>query len=112
MEKKDLKLYYSIGEVAAQFGLSESTLRSWERQFPRLKPKRGGRGVRQYRKEDIDTIGIIYHQVKEKGLRLANVRKKMKVNPECTDCQYEVIERLRAVRDELLAMQKSLESFR
>ncbi|MDR1004962.1 MAG: MerR family transcriptional regulator [Prevotellaceae bacterium] len=107
-KKKNLKLFYTISEVAAMYGLSESTLRSWERQFPRLNPKRGGRGVRQYRQEDIDTVGIIYHQVKEQGLRLANVRHKMKVNPGCADRRYEVIERLRAVRDELLAMQQSL----
>ncbi len=33
---KDLKLYYSIGEVARMFGVNESTLRFWEKEFPQL----------------------------------------------------------------------------
>lgn len=31
---KDLKLYYSIKEVAEMFGVNESTLRYWETEFP------------------------------------------------------------------------------
>lgn len=37
---KDLKLYYSISEVAKKFGINESTLRFWEKEFPQLTPKR------------------------------------------------------------------------
>ncbi|MBR4561873.1 MAG: MerR family transcriptional regulator, partial [Bacteroidales bacterium] len=37
--EKNLKLYYSIKEVAAMFDLNESTLRYWETEFPYLKPK-------------------------------------------------------------------------
>ena len=50
---KDLKLYYSISEVAQMFDVNESLLRFWEKEFPQLSPKKGSRGVRQYRKEDI-----------------------------------------------------------
>ena len=31
---KNLKLYYSISEVAAKFGVAESLLRYWEKEFP------------------------------------------------------------------------------
>ena len=41
---KNLKLYYSISEVARMFGLNESTLRYWEQEFPYLKPKTKGPG--------------------------------------------------------------------
>ena len=43
---KNLKLYYSIGEVAEMFGVNESLLRFWEREFPQLNPKKAGRGTR------------------------------------------------------------------
>ena len=33
---KNLKLYYSIKEVAEMFELPESTLRYWEQEFPFL----------------------------------------------------------------------------
>ena len=58
---KELKLYYSISEVARMFDVNESLLRFWEKEFPLLRPKKGGRGIRQYRKEDIETVKLIYH---------------------------------------------------
>ncbi len=39
---KNLKLYYSISEVAAMFDVNESLLRFWEKEFPQLNPKKGG----------------------------------------------------------------------
>lgn len=37
---KDLKMYYSIGEVAKMFDVNESLLRYWEKEFPIISPKR------------------------------------------------------------------------
>ena len=52
---KNLKLYYSISEVAQMFGLNESTLRYWEQEFPSLRPKVSGPAkVRQYQEKDIE----------------------------------------------------------
>ena len=48
---KELKLYYSISEVAAEFGVAETLLRFWEKEFPQIAPKKSGRNVRQYTKE-------------------------------------------------------------
>ena len=75
---KNLKLYYSIGEVAEMFGVNESLLRFWEREFPQLNPKKAGRGIRQYRKEDIETLKLIYYLVKERGMTLPGARQRMK----------------------------------
>ena len=36
---KNIKLYYSIKEVASMFDINESTLRYWESEFPQLRPK-------------------------------------------------------------------------
>ena len=36
---KELKLYYSIGEVAKMFDVNESLLRYWEKEFPIISPK-------------------------------------------------------------------------
>ena len=52
----DLKLYYSISEVATLFGVAESLLRFWEKQFPNIHPKKSSNNVRQYTKEDIEEI--------------------------------------------------------
>ena len=80
--ERDLKLYYSISEVAQMFDVNESLLRFWEKEFPQISPKKGSRGVRQYRKEDVETIRLIiikkdnnreqYNRTKiEKGVLLA-----------------------------------------
>ena len=42
---KELKLYYSIGEVADMFGVNQSLLRFWEKEFPQISPKTTGRAV-------------------------------------------------------------------
>lgn len=39
---KELKLYYSIGEVAKMFNVNESLLRFWEKEFPFITPKKQG----------------------------------------------------------------------
>lgn len=106
---KELKLYYSIGEVAEMFDVNPSLLRFWEKEFPQIAPKTGGRGVRQYRKEDVETIGLIYHLVKEKGMTLPGARQKLKDNKEATVRNFEIVNRLKAIKEELLAIKNALE---
>ena len=108
---KNLKLYYSISEVAAMFDVYESLLRFWEKEFPQLNPKKGGRGIRQYRKEDIETVKLIYHLVKERGMTLPGARQRMKDNKEATIRNFEIVDRLRAIREELVGMKLALDEF-
>ena len=108
---KSLKIYYSISEVAAMFGVNESLLRFWEKEFPLLNPKKAGRGVRQYRKEDIEIVKLIYHLVKERGMTLPGARQRMKNNQEGTLRNFELVERLKAIRAELVGMRDALDAF-
>ena len=107
---KELKLYYSIGEVAEMFDPPESLLRYWEKMFPEsITPNKAGRGIRQYRKEDIENIRIIHHLVKEKGMTLAGTRQVLKKNKTGTVQSAEVVNRLRAIREELVKMKRELD---
>lgn len=106
---KELKLYYSISEVARMFDVNESLLRYWEKEFPMIRPKKAGGNIRQYRKEDIENIRLIYHLVKEKGLTLAGAKQRLKQNRETTVKNAEIVERLKKVREELAAMRKELD---
>ena len=108
---KNLKLYYSISEVATMFGVNESMLRFWEMDFPQLNPKKAGRGVRQYRKEDVETVKLIYHLVKERGMTLPGARQRMKDNKENTLRNFEIVDRLKAIREELVGMKLALDAF-
>ena len=108
---KELKLYYSIGEVAQMFGVNESLLRFWEKEFPQLNPKKAGRNIRQYRKEDIETVKLIYHLVKERGMTLPGARQRLKDNKDNTLRNFEIVERLKSIREELVSMRNALDAF-
>lgn len=106
---KELKLYYSISEVAKMFGVNESLLRYWEKEFPMIAPKKAGGNIRQYRKEDIENIRLIYHLVKEKGMTLAGAKQRLKMNKETTMNTAEILDRLKEIKKELLSMRKELD---
>ena len=106
---KDLKMYYSISEVARMFDVNESLLRYWEKEFPIISPKKAGGNIRQYRKEDIENIRLVYHLVKEKGMTLQGAKQRLKVNKEKTAQTVEVVNRLKEIREELVKLRKSLD---
>ena len=107
---KNLKLYYSIKEVAEMFDLNESTLRYWETEFPFLKPKTTGPAkIRQYQEKDIDQIRLIHNLVKERGFKLAAARKILTQNRKGAEKKADVLETLINVRTELQAIKKQLD---
>ena len=106
--EKELKLFYSIGEVAEMFGVNDTLLRFWEKEFPQLNPKKGGRGMRQYTKDDIEKVRIIYNLVKVRGLRIDAARELLKHNQEGVSQSTEVVERLRAIRQKLVELKAEL----
>lgn len=110
-ENKDLKIYYSISEVAAQYGVSETLLRFWEKQFPQIKPRKSGRNIRQYSKEDIEQVGLIYNLVKVRGLKLAAAREALNKNRSGEQKTSEVINKLKSIRAELMDIKHSLTEF-
>ena len=106
---KDLKLYYSIGEVAEMFGVSETLLRYWEKEFPSISPKKAGRNIRQYSQEDIEQVRLIYNLVKVKGMKLAAARRALETTRDDVNRNVEVVTRLQAVREELMQLKKALD---
>ena len=106
---KNLKLYYSITEVAEKFGINESTLRYWEQEFPHLRPKTRGTGkIRQYTDKDIEQVQLIYNLVKLRGFKIAAARKILNNNRTGADKNSEVLSKLIEIRDELQLMKEQL----
>ena len=107
---KNLKLYYSIKEVAEMFGVNESTLRYWEQEFPFLKPKTSGPSkVRQYTEKDIEQIRLIHNLVKVRGFKIAAAKKMINANRKGVDRKADVLESLIDLRTELQALKKQLD---
>ena len=107
-EKKVEKLYFSIGEVAEMFQVNSSLIRFWEKEFDIIKPKKNKKGNRFFTQQDIESIRLIYHLVKERGLTLSGARKKIKENKEDTNNNYEVIKALTDIKSMLLEIKESL----
>ena len=106
---KNVKLYYSIKEVAAMFDVRESTLRYWESEFPHLKPKTVGQSVRQYTEKDIEQIRTIHNLVKVRGFKLAAARKMLKEQKNAVSSDTKVLETLIKLRDQLQEMKKQFD---
>ena len=107
---KNLKLYYSIGEVAQMFDLNESTLRYWEQEFPFLRPKTSGPSkVRQYTEKDIEQVRLIHNMVKVRGFKIAAAKKMINANRKGVDKKADVLESLIDIRSELQALKKQLD---
>ena len=107
---KELKKYYSIKEVSEKLGIPESTLRYWEKEFKEISPKKNAKGIRHYTVADIEQIKLVNHLVKEKSLTIKGAKSRMSENPQATHDSNDVVERLKAVRDELMAIYKELDA--
>ncbi|KAA6346805.1 hypothetical protein EZS27_005708 [termite gut metagenome] len=107
---EETKLFYSIGEVAKMYGVNESLLRFWEKEFPQITPYKNDKGTRKYRKEDVKTIGLIYYLVKEKGMTLPGASQKLKDSKDTTLRNYDIVTRLKGIKEELLSIKKELDN--
>ncbi len=107
-EKKVEKLYYSIGEVASMFNVNASLIRYWEKEFDVLQHKKNKKGNRLFTSKDIDNIHIIYHLVKERGMTLKGVKKKLKENREDTINNVEVVKSLQNIKNLLIEIREGL----
>ena len=106
-----MKFYYSIKEAASQVGETESTLRFWEKEFSEeIKPDRNKRGVRFYQEKDIEDIKRIQHFIRDCGLTLDGVRKRLDGNNrESSVRQAKAVLRLKNIKAELIALKKAMD---
>ena len=107
-EKIIEKRYYSIGEVAAIFGVATSLIRFWETEFSILKPNKNRKGNRQFTKEDVDNLKLIYHLVKERGFTLSGANEMLKNEKGAMKDKIEMIDSLTRVKYFLMQMKNEL----
>jgi DNA-binding transcriptional MerR regulator len=107
-EVKVEKVYYSIGEVAEMLDSPVSTIRFWENEFDILKPMKNKKGNRLFTQNDVKNLKIIHHLLKDEGMTLSGVKKKLSGNWEETDYKYEVSESLLKIKSILLDLRDSI----
>ena len=74
------KLYFSISEVAEITDLQPYILRTWEKEFACLRPRRLRGKNRAYRQRDINLILLIKRLLYEERFTIQGVRQKLKHN--------------------------------
>ncbi len=107
-EQKVEKLFYSIGEIADMFGVNTSLIRYWEKEFDIIKPRKNKKGNRFFTAEDIENFHLIYNLVKERGMTLKGAKKKLKENREDAVNNFEMVKKLKAVREMLIEIKEGL----
>ncbi|MDD2476044.1 MAG: MerR family transcriptional regulator [Dysgonamonadaceae bacterium] len=104
------RLYYSIKEVADHFAVNISLIRFWEKQFENINPKRTDSGTRQFTKDDIMEIEIVYNLVKDKGLTLEGARQVLKTSKSEEERRIVVIKRLQNLKKSLLSLKEEFDT--
>ena len=104
------KLYYTIGEVSQELDVNASLVRFWAGKFPEfIKPARNKKGNRLFTAKDLANFKVIYYLVKERGMTLEGAARRMKDNITGDDRRVEVISRLAAIKEKLVAIAGELD---
>ena len=105
---KKKKLFYAIGEVAEMLGEQTSAVRYWEKEFDIIKPQKNKKGNRMFTYEDVENLKIIHYLLKEKGMTIAGVKKKMSENPDDVRKTHEVIQSLKKMKSILVKIRDNI----
>ena len=101
------KQYYTMGEVSAMFKVNQSLLRYWETEFDILQPRKNKKGDRYFRPVDIKNLHLIYHLLRQKKYTIEGAKDFLRNNKKASE-RFEVIERLRQIRNFLLEWKAQL----
>jgi DNA-binding transcriptional MerR regulator len=71
------KLYYRIGDVAAQLGVKPYVLRYWESEFAFIHPQKSPTGQRVYKRSDVESIFLIRHLLYIERYSVEGARKRL-----------------------------------
>lgn len=107
-EKLQEKLYHSITDVAKWFNITASQLRTWEKEFDILQPRKNKKGDRLFRAEDIEHIKTIYYLLRNKKMSMVAAKDHLKNNMQTAEQQGQIVERLQKLKQFLIELKQSL----
>ncbi len=102
------KLYWTIGEVAEELGVNNSSIRYWEKEVGTINPKRTAKGDRLYTRKEIEHLRTVQHLVKEKGYTLSGAKTQLR-KPDPAEAPVVDAEQL---RERLLHVRRALVELR
>lgn len=111
MENEEIptRKYYKIGDVSKMLDVPPSTLRFWEKDFKQVRPMKNKKGDRIYSLKDIEILKEIKYLTHDKGIKIAQASKKVKAPKESENPKYELVKKLRTLREKLVEFKDSLD---
>jgi DNA-binding transcriptional MerR regulator len=102
------KRYYSIGQVAEMFHVNHSLIRMWANEFDDyLETKKNKKGDRYFRPEDVKTLELIHHLLRQRKFTTQGARDFLKKNKNA-DERFAVIQSMQKIKSFLLEIKASL----
>ncbi len=108
VEDAPRKYYFSMGEVCEMFDVAPSLVRYWHSEFSEIRPLKNKKGNRLFRPQDIETIKVIYHLLKERGFTIQGAKDYLKSQKKISMGDFELIEALKKIRSQLVAFKEQL----
>lgn len=91
-----------MGEVAEMLGEEASAVRYWTDYFSKyVKPERNAKGNRLYHPEDVENLKLIHYLIKEQGLTLDGVMKRLSTGKGELDYKMLIVNRLKTIKSQL-----------
>ena len=103
------KAFYTMGDVCAMFNVAPSLIRFWHSEFDEIKPHTNKKGNRIFRQQDVDTLKLIYHLLKERGFTIQGAKDYMREQRSTAQKNFEVKESLKKFRNFLVELKKELQ---
>jgi DNA-binding transcriptional MerR regulator len=102
------KIYYTMGEVCEMLDVAPSLIRYWHSEFSEIRPMKNKKGNRLFRPQDLETIKLIYHLLKERGYTIQGAKDHLKNNKISSHKNFEMIESLKRIKSFLENMRDEL----
>ena len=90
-------------------GVNPSAIRYWEKNVKELTPQKSRKGTRLFSQNDIETVRLINYLIRERGLTIKGARQKLSDNREETIKNWEIVQRLQKIKDELTAVREKMD---
>jgi DNA-binding transcriptional MerR regulator len=78
IQKPTKKLYYSLRQVSEMLGVSDNIIKTWEKEFPRVKPVRNRADNRYFVEKDLAVLFKIKELLLEEKLSFSEARQRLK----------------------------------
>ena len=110
MSDETLRAAYGIGEIAEIFGETVPTIRYWADEFDEfVHPRRNGKGDRIFSPDDLQSLKIIRHLVRERKFTLAGARNRLRDNRDEELKNAEIACRLNKIKSMLTEIKDMIE---